>query len=406
MEIVKVNPAEFGLDEAKANELTVGLKPILDERTLLIERFNEVKDLEITKENIPLFRELRLKFQKNRTQGINKWHEKAKEVPLRMGQLLDAIKRNENATNETHEEYLEKAEKHFENLEKERIAKLKSEREAELQQYCENVSLFPLGEMTAEAYEQLLNGQKLAHAAKVEAERKAAEEKLENERKERVLRERHLELAKYAQFINLAELTLETTQEEFEKLRENAITSQSNYEAEQARIKAENDRLKKEAEAKEATAKKRGDELKPYIVFIRDYNELISADEESYQKQFADIKKGAELQWEEDAKQAKIKAEAEAAEKKRIEDAEKENARLAKELADKKAEDEKAEADRLAKIEADLAMGDADKMKQLAEDIEVLKTKYSFKSKKHNAIYAGVFELLTKVIGYINDKSK
>jgi len=382
MTLVKVNPAEFGLDEAKANELTLGLKPFLDERALLIERFNEVKYLEVTKENIPLFRELRLKFQKNRTQGINKWHEKAKEVPLRLGKLLDAIKRNENATNETHEESLEKAEKHFENLEKERIAKLKSEREAELSQYCENVYHFPLGEMTAEAYEQLLNGQKLAHAAKIEAERKAAEEKLENERKERVLRERHLELAKYAQFINLAELTLETTEQDYYHLLANGEKAKIDYENEQAAIKAENDRLKKEAEEKEKALQAERDKVE------------------------AERKAAEALAQKEREEQEKILAAERAAAAEALKKQQAEADRLAKELADKKAAEAQAEADRLAKIEAELSMGDADKMKQLIEDIEVLKTKYSFKSKKHNGIYSAVFELLTKVVNYINEKSK
>jgi len=43
-------------------------------------------------------------------------------------------------------------------------------------------------------------------------------------------------------------------------------------------------------------------ELAPYIVFIREYRKLINLDEEAYQKELKEIKKGANLQWEYDWK--------------------------------------------------------------------------------------------------------
>jgi hypothetical protein len=370
-----------GIELTKAQTYAMKFAPYMQKVNEVMEMASKINKTNPTAEDAKLARKYRLELVPNRT-GAEKLKDAEKANLLIETNLIQSLFNVVKNTSQLTENELMEVEKYQERIEAEAKAKLKAERENELSQYCENVSMFPLGEMTAEAYEQLLNGQKLAHAAKVEAERKAAEKKAEEERKERVLRERHLELAKYAQFINLAELTLETTQEEFEKMLENAITSQSNYEAEQARIKAENDRLKKEAEEKE------------------------KALQAERQKAEAERKEAeAKAQKEREESERILQAERKAAQDK-LEKEQAEARRLAKELADKKAADEKAEADRLAKIEADLAMGDADKMKQLAEDIEALKTKYSFKSKKHNAIYAGVFELLTKVIGYINDKSK
>ena len=69
-EIIKVE--YYGLEESKANELTVGLKVVRDERELLIKEFDSVSELELSEDNLHLFKELRLKIVKNRTQGINK----------------------------------------------------------------------------------------------------------------------------------------------------------------------------------------------------------------------------------------------------------------------------------------------------------------------------------------------
>jgi hypothetical protein len=129
MELQIIDPKEYGIEESKALELTTGLNPILEDRNALIEKFNEIKDFEVSTENTSVFKALRIGFQKNRTQGINEWHKSAKEVSLRMGQLLDAVKRNETKTNENYEAFLEEKEKFFENQEKERLSLLEIERQ-------------------------------------------------------------------------------------------------------------------------------------------------------------------------------------------------------------------------------------------------------------------------------------
>lgn len=164
----------------------------------------------------------------------------------------------------------------------------------------------------------------------------------------------------------------------------------------------ENERLKKEAEEKSIRDEKRHNELRPYIVFIRDYNKMLLLPDSDYQRELEEIIKGAQLQWEfERAEQLKAQQEAEAKEKQlKAERAEaeakqkaiEEKARIEREEQEKKLQAERAEAKRLqdlkdaenAKLQAELqAKKDAElKAQQEAERIEVERIKAEEIAKK------------------------
>ena len=109
--------------------------------------------------------------------------------------------------------------------------------------------------MSDSSFDSFLGGLKSTYEAKLEAEKKAENERIERERLEA---------------------------ERIEKQR------------------LENEKLKKEAEIR----KIRGEELRPYIVYIRDYNSLINKSEDEYQKELSDIKKGIEEEREHEQKMA------------------------------------------------------------------------------------------------------
>jgi hypothetical protein len=113
------------------------------------------------------------------------------------------------------------------------------------------------------------------------------------------------------------------------KRKEEAIAAREAEEKRKAEIKAAEERAAAEAkaeaeaaaqaaiakakeEAEKAKQDKRKAELQPYIVFIRDYNGLLAKEDDAYLTELADIKKGAEMQWEYDRKQMAEKAAAEA----------------------------------------------------------------------------------------------
>lgn len=115
---------------------------------------------------------------------------------------------------------------------------------------------------------------------------------------------------------------------------------------ERERVLAENARLQKEAEEKRLRDEKRNKELSPFIVFIRDYSKMLNLSDADYAIEFLEVKKGAELQWELEAKeQIRKQAEAESQEK-ALKEERAEAARKAKEQADILAK-QQAEAKRI-----------------------------------------------------------
>ena len=330
-EIIKAE--DYGLKIAKANELTLGLKVVKEERQLLVKQFEDVSKLEVSIENLPVFKKLRLAIVKNRTQGINKWHKTNKEFFLTGGKFVDAIKNKEIAINVQMEEKLMIAENHFENLEKERIAILQSERVSLLSPFVDDANERDLASMEDDVWESYLSTKKQAHLDRVQAELDA-----EKERQAKIQAEKE----------------------------------------EQERVRKENIKLKAEAEERERIAK-------------------------------IEAKKRAKLEAERKAKESEERAKYEAklkkerAAKDKIEREErKKREKLEAELAAKEQAEQKAKEEEEARLQSELNKGDKAKVKDLIEDLEVLKTKYSFKSSKNVKMYKDVGVLIDKVTNHIN----
>lgn len=277
-ELTIVYPKEYGLEESKANELTIGLATIRDEKKLLIEEFRTVSVLELTEENIPIFSELRKKIVKNRTQGIIPWHTQNKAYFLAVGRFVDAIKNKEIAENERMEEKLFEAEKHFENLEKERILKLNDERMKLVSVYEVDGTLLNLGAMPDEVFNSFLSGTKMKYEAKKEAERKAAEElenaRIEKERKEKLHNERKEALLPYWNFVPMNKRNEDFssfTDTEWNERFEYSKNLKLEEDKKQEQIRIENEKLKAENEAKEKAAKELRLKLKnEAVIFLNE----------------------------------------------------------------------------------------------------------------------------------------
>ena len=285
-EIVKINPEEYGLKKLKANELTTGLDITLKERKLLIDEFDTLSELEVNEENIPKFKELRLRIGKNRTQGIVKWHTTAKNYFLKGGQFVDAIKRQEIAVNELMEEKLKDAEKHFENLEKEKLATLQNNRVDKLSKYVEDAEERNLAGMENDVWNAYLSTKKKEYEDRIAAEKKAEEDRIAKERDEKAEQER-------IRLENEAKAKAELAKVEAEKQRLIAIekAKADKLEAEleankQAKIKAENDRLADiETNAKKGDTAKVSDLIKDLKVIKKKYNFKSNKN----QKMYADV---------------------------------------------------------------------------------------------------------------------
>lgn len=317
-EIVKVDPKQFGIEEQQAVNLTAGLKPYIDERKSLIDEFEKIKDLPLTQENIPTFKALRLKFRDNRTKGINKWHETTKQVPLRMGQLIDAIKRAENQINETHEEFLEKGEKHFELLEQQRTEQLQKNRAEQLSKYVEDAHERRLSDMDDDVWNAYLSTKKKEHEDRIEAEKQAELDRIAKEKAEKLHKERREKILPYWDYVedkqHVYDLSI-LSDEVFDKLLKSGKDRKTEYEAKQERIRLDNERLKKEAEAKEKELEKERLKAKAEADKLKAENDAkLKKEQEAKAKLEAELKakKDAEIKAENERKASELKAKAEA----------------------------------------------------------------------------------------------
>lgn len=336
LEIITVNPNEYGIEENKASELFGNLPQIKAEREILSQQYDEVVRLDIEDAaTSKKARELRLKIRDNRTKGIDVWHKTTKDFFLKGGQFVDAIKRQEVAVNERMEKNLEGIEKHLENIEKDRKAKLNAERISELEPYNAFLPIgFNFGELTDDEYKKVFNGAKLQFEHKQAEEKKAEEEiqrlaeikKLHNERKESLL--------PVWQFVENKDINFgEMAVSEFSTIKENADFKKVEFDSEQLKIKAENERLaieKKELEEKADKEKYRRNKLIPYITYIRDFDKVMSLSDSDFEKELTSLNNQA---------MDKMKFEAEENEKR-------ENDK--REFKAKKDAEAKAETERLA----------------------------------------------------------
>lgn len=257
-----INPTEYGIENSKASELIGNLPQIKAERDVLETQYSEVVKLDIDDpETQKKARELRLLIRDNRTKGIEVWHRTTKEFFLKGGQFVDAIKRKEIAVNERMEENLSSIEKHFENLEKERKAKLSAERISTLSPYNAFVPMgLNFGEISDDEFTKILNGAKLQFEHQQEEERKAEAKRLRIAQVQKLHHERTQILIPVWNFIENNNINFgELSEDKFIQIQTDANEKKAAHEAEQDRIRKENERLAAEKRAAEAKAIKERD---------------------------------------------------------------------------------------------------------------------------------------------------
>jgi len=260
-------------------------------------------------------------------------------------------------------------------IEQQRIDKLQIEREIELRKYLDdNMGVqSDLGLMPDMVWDNYLMGTKVNFENRIAAEKKAEEDRIEKIRINNLHQERKEVLIPYWSYMdnelktgNFGEWKPKAFNELLKDLREEKRIDIEKQE----KIKADNERLRKEAEKKESQR---------------------LADEKSRLDKEEKERKDREIESE---KQRKIAQDKIDAEKKRTDD-------LVKELQDKKDAEIKAETQRLATIEAEANKGDSAKVQDLIHDLIVIKSKYTFKSKKNQTMYIDVKNLIDKVINHI-----
>ena len=338
-------------------------------------------------------KEKRLSLKKIRT-GVENTRKELKSEYLRKGDAIQAVANYIKENIEPAEKYLELQEKFAEIKKAERAIKVKQERTEKLMQYTDNISMYAIDNIDDETFETLLAKIKKEYDDKIAAE-KAEAERLAKEEVER--------------------------------------------KAEQERIIAENERLKKYAEAKE----KADNMLRNRINIVTALGLHWSEGDQSYimddfniamidikcssEKDFTELissvkteivsraKKQAELdKIESDKRQKELaeeraKVEAERAKIAAIESEQrKKDEAIAKEKADKEAAEAKAIADaKEAEMNALLAP-DKDKLLNFSKCLETIRTEKlpAVKTKQAQDVVNLIDEMFTKMRGIIETKAK
>jgi hypothetical protein len=293
-------PSEFGLANNTAVNMLIGLVPTLAERNLLIQAYTEAIKLELTKENVKYFKELKGKIVKNRTQGLKLWQEKEKRFYLDGGRFIQSIYNKEVLVNEQMEEKLEAAIKYEENLEKERINKLIQERSELIATFVEDPLVYNLGQLDEMAFENLKKGLQFGYEAKLQQEREA-KEKEEKEKQASVLREqRKNELLPYWHLLP-----------EEHRTKDFALYSSDQWVIIMNSVKAKDAQEKEkleQAEALKQKQKERMQQINPYLAFLADVQETIELSDEDFANKLVDLEAQAELKIKEEQEKANVQA--------------------------------------------------------------------------------------------------
>lgn len=247
LEIVKIDPKEYGIEETKAADIAAQFKPMLDKMVELEQEFNEVISLPIDDEDTAdKAKELRLKYVKVRT-GTEKIHKEQKAFYLSAGRYVDGWKNAQLFASQGIEEKLKAIEDRKETLLKQKLAALREERERLLLPYeIGDTTALGLGSMSEEVWNNFLIGTKTGYEQRKEAQRIAEEQRLAAIEADRIKRE---EMEK-----ENARLKVEAEAKEKQLAEERAAAEKRQKEIE-AKAKKEKDaadkKLKEEREAKE-----------------------------------------------------------------------------------------------------------------------------------------------------------
>lgn len=319
-EIVKLDMAQYGLEENKATQIKNLYLPMIKLLEEIEGEFNDIVGQEITPEISMRARTLRLKIVPYRT-NADKARISAKEESLRIGKAIQGAYNTFEWATKSKEEKLLGIEKHLEKIEAERKAKLKEERETALAKYEVETQLIQLGEMSDEVWENYFNGVKSGYEKVKAAEKKAEADRIAKEKAEK---------------------------------------------AEQERIRKENERLRKETEAKEKQIQTERAKAEKERKIIEEKN-----------------RKEREVLEEKTRKETEAKV------------------KLEKELQDRKDKEIQAEKERQEAVEEELSKGDDMRFNDFLKDLEILKTKHSFKAKKYIKLQDEATEMINKIIFYL-----
>ena len=380
--IIKEDEQLKELEESKAKQIKAVFAPMVKMLEGFEEQYKEVMSLKISPEKCKQAKKLRIAVSKVRIDA-DKVRKIQKEEYLRAGNAIQGVYNILKFAVTDKEEKLREIEEHFERIEAEKKAQLQLDRQVELAKYDSDGEFVDLGNMPDEVWKNYLAGVKNNYESLREAEYKAEEDRIEAERVKALDTTRRESIIDFWQFMPEG-----NKYDNFGKWEEtfwndfvaDLNDSKAAYDKEQAEIKADNERLKIEAE--KAEKKRVADQKK--------------ADAEK-------VKQDAKLKAEREAQENKLRAEREKAEaEKRIQDEIIRKEREAREKLEQEARDKEA-AERkevaLKAAEEKKAASAPDKEKLFSVATKLRNTKITVKNPAAVKALEDAAVLLEKVAG-------
>jgi hypothetical protein len=245
-----------GLSKESSETLIAKFNPFLEQakewedkaKTLIVTDVSQIAEMQQA-------RDARLALKKIRI-NVENTRKDLKEDSLKTGKAIDGIANVLKGLIVTIEEHLEKQEKFAEIQQAEKAGKLRTARFELLQPYTENAHIYPLGQITEEAFTDLLNGFKAAAEKRISEEKKAKNDAIALEKKqvaERLRIQKENEALKKANEAKEKELAISKAKADAERkiLEDKAAKERA---ASIAKLKEERDRnakLQAEIKAKE-----------------------------------------------------------------------------------------------------------------------------------------------------------
>lgn len=251
-EITAINPEQFGLQKKEASNIEKAFEPKIKEREILSAQYGELVKKDINLEICTQATELRRKLVKVRT-GISDIHKSQKSFFLAAGKFVDAWKNKETLPVTQMEDGLRKIENHFEAIEEQKREKIRQERNAELEQYEYIYDAGDVAGLDDILWGHFMRGIKADYEEKKAEEAKVEKQRIEEQRISKLNTERRQGVIDLWQFMpeENKEVNFGTWEDTmWDELVNYLVLEKAVYDKEQKRIKAENEKLKKEAELK------------------------------------------------------------------------------------------------------------------------------------------------------------
>ena len=249
--LVKLDAPELQvIEKSKAEAIRATFEPMVAMLQEFEDAYNSVitaSKKEITEELTNAARRLRLDIGKVRIEA-EKLRKEQKEEYLRAGKAIDAVNNILKWVVTDKENRLKEIEDYFEIQEQLRLEKLQNDRAEKLSKYVEDAGERNLASMDEDVWKAYFSTKKQEYEDRIAAEKKAEEERKENERLDKIENTRRLEVAPYSQFIKTRPELRTMDEKDYQSLMVGLKKAKAYYDDEQERIRKENERIKKEQE--------------------------------------------------------------------------------------------------------------------------------------------------------------